>query len=442
MTRREFLFSLFLLLGLGQRARAANGRGPIHWVWSGAVTDRSAMVKAKVDRGAGDPRLFVGDREILPSEISPSGVATFHLDGLSPGTEYEYQVAVGAAILAGRFQTFAPGPSSFRFVFGSCARTGSSQRIFETMASLSPLFTLHMGDFHYENIAENDPAKFRRAFDQVLASPRQSSLYRSAPIAYMWDDHDYGPNDADGNHPGKPAAQAAYHEVVPHYPLQWDDGLPRDLHQAFTVGRVRFLLTDVRSQRAPAETPDGPDKTMLGATQREWLLDEIEAARDGYALIVWVNPVPWIVEPGSGHGWGRYDWERRHIADRIRDLGMTDRLLMLSGDGHMVAIDDGTHSNFASGRVAGEKGFPVVHAAPLDRYPHRKGGPYSHGVAPRGIVTRLIAFRHVQQFGLAEVQDDGKVLEVALSGRNERGHLLKGMSLRLRCDDDGCRTLP
>jgi len=422
MTRRELLAALLLLFGPGRRSRAAAARGPVRWIWSGAVTDRSAVVKAKVDLGAGRPRLCVGETEVAPREVSASGIAAFHLEGLSPSTGYEYRVAVGnGAALGGRFQTFARGPMSFRFVFGSCARTGSNHRIFETMRSLDPLFTLHMGDFHYENIAEDDPARFRRAFDDVLASDRQSSLYRSAPIAYIWDDHDYGPNDADRTHAGKRSALAVYDECVPHYPVEHGS----DLRQAFTVGRVRFLLTDVRSERAPDDLPDGPDKTMLGQAQREWLLSEIEAARGRDALVVWVNPVPWIAEKGSGHGWGRYDWERRYIADRIHAAGMTERLLMLSGDGHMVAIDDGSHSNFAGN---GAKGFPVVHAAPFDRYGRHKGGPYSHGTAGRRALFGLIA---IQQFGLAEIRDDGDSLEVALSGRNERGELLEGMSLSL-----------
>jgi hypothetical protein len=103
----------------------------------------------------------------------------------------------------------------------------------------------------------------------------------------------------------------------------------------------------------------------------------------------------------------------------------------------MVAIDDGTHSNFATHGVAGEKGFPVMHAAPFDRYARPKGGPYSHGVAGRRILFGLIS---IQQFGLAEIRDDGEVLEVSLTGRNERGGLLRGMSLELRCDEQGCRA--
>jgi hypothetical protein len=424
---------VLLLLGLVGARKAESGL--VEWVWSGAVTESSAIVKAKVDRSTGEPRLLLGEEEVLPRTVSSSGVATFGLQGLSPGTSYLYRVAVGKSVFrGGRFQTFAVGPATFRFVFGSCARTGSNHMVFETMESLAPLFTLHMGDFHYENITENDPARFRRAFDKVLASERQASLYRSAPIAYVWDDHDYGPNDADGTHKGRPAALAAYDEYVPHY---LDGESRQDLHQAFSVGRVRFLLSDVRSRRTPDDAPDGPDKTMLGVDQREWLLGEIERARDRYALVVWVNPVPWIAEKGSGHGWGLYDWERRFIADRIRDAGMTGRMMMLSGDAHMVAIDDGTNSSFATRRTSGERGFPVMHAGPFDRYARHKGGPYSHGKAGRRVLFGLI---QVQQFGLAEVRDDGRLLEVSLSGRDEDGELLDGMSLTLRCEANGCRT--
>jgi len=419
---------------------AAASESPVHWTWSGAVTTDSAVVKAKVETSAGPPRLILGERAVEPESLSAGGVAVFRLEGLEPGTEHVYRVAVeGHPALEGRFRTFDDGPMSFRFVFASCARTGSNSSVFETIESLEPSFVLHMGDLHYEDIAENDVARFRTAFDDVLSSERQSSLYRSAPIVYVWDDHDYGPNDADRTHRGRPAALRAYDESVPHYPLARDDaGTPLDVRQAFSAGRLRFIVTDVRSNRAPEDGTDGPEKTLLGVSQREWLLHELEAAKDGYELVVWANVVPWIVKAGSGHGWGRYAWERGLIADRIRELGLADRLLMISGDAHMVAMDDGTHSNYSTGAGGREPAFPVVHAAPFDQRPSKKGGPYSHGTSARKVLFGLVP---IQQFGLADVRDDGEVLEVDLTGRDKKGRLLKGMALRLRCRD-GCEVVP
>lgn len=47
----------------------------------------------------------------------------------------------------------------------------------------------------------------------------------------------------------------------------------------------------------------------------------------------------------------------------------------------MIAIDDGSHTNYSS--TTGP-GFPLVHVAALDRPGSTKGGPYTHGPVPSG----------------------------------------------------------
>ena len=137
-----------------------------------------------------------------------------------------------------------------------------------------------------------------------------------------------------------------------------------------------------------------------------------------------MNTVPWIAKAGSGSdNWGWYAREREEIANHIDRLGLTSRLLMLSGDAHMVAIDDGTHSNYATGPGRGRPGFVVMHAAPLDRKTSEKGGPYSHGVS-----------RQRGQFGLVDVADDGRNLKVELSGRDRAGAPIKGMRVAFACE--------
>lgn len=67
----------------------------------------------------------------------------------------------------------------------------------------------------------------------------------------------------------------------------------------------------------------------------------------------------------------------------------------------MVALDDGTHNDY--GRPGGG-GFPVVHAAALDRTGSVKGGPYTHGPYPNPF--RLFG-QTDGQFVLMDVQDEG-----------------------------------
>ena len=165
---------------------------------------------------------------------------------------------------------------------------------------------------------------------------------------------------------------------------------------------------------------------MLGAAQKEWLKAELLAAKGRYPLIVWVNPDPWIDAAGPGKDtWGGYDTERREIADFIAENGI-DGLLMLSGDAHMLAIDDGTNSDYST---SGSAAFPVFHAAPLDKHGHVKGGPYSEGTYPGS-----------GQFGLVTVNDTGGAeIEVILSGRNWETEEIVGYSFTVPAAATGGR---
>ena len=44
---------------------------------------------------------------------------------------------------------------------------------------------------------------------------RQQALWAAAPLAYIWDDHDFGVNNADATGAGVDAAAALYRSRVP-----------------------------------------------------------------------------------------------------------------------------------------------------------------------------------------------------------------------------------
>jgi phosphodiesterase/alkaline phosphatase D-like protein len=405
--RRAFLARVSALMALASRRAHASAAPAVEAVWSGGVHASGAWVKVLTTSGTPVTLVTVAgvaapiERTVTADD---HGVAAFELTGLPARTSCRYTVQVpGAPPVDGAFRTFADGPLSFRVVFASCADTGSTSPVFEAMRRLGPDLFVHMGDLHYEDIRLNDVMTFRRAYARAVGSPAQAALFREVPVAYTWDDHDYGPNNADRRSPSRAAALAAYRHVVPHYPL--DGAADATVHQAFTVGRVRFILTDNRSARSPHRGP-ARERTMLGIAQRAWLFRELADARSA-PLVVWVNTIPWIAEPHwwSVAGWGPYADERRLIADEIVRLGLTSRLLMLSGDAHMLAMDDGTHSQYSRRADAPARGFAVAHAAPLDRPTSRKGGPYTHGpVTQNG------------QFGVLDVTDDGTNVTAQIQG--------------------------
>ena len=411
------------------------------WLLTGAITDRSAIVKAAfVDRTA-PPPLLVGRRRDLSDAVVVAGrsapapsatyahrtIVEYQLDALDPATEYFAGLRAGTGTLA-RFRTFGRGPFSFVAAFSSCAGGTrvvpmshvSNSGVFAALAALDPHVFFHMGDMHYYNIT--GPAKpieplaglFRRGLDRVLSQERQALLYRRTPLVYVWDDHDYGTDNSDGSSPTRDAVRRYYDSDFPHYSTPLAPNGDGPIAQAFDIGRVRFLMTDSRSDRHT--TP----RTMLGPRQLDWLLAEFDrAVQDTAPLVVWINTVPWITSDGDAEGWGQFADERRQIGERISAVGLASRLIMLSGDAHMLAFDDGRHNPHG--------GFVVAQAAPLDRFVRPKGGPYSHN--PEN--------QRNGQFGVLRVTDDGETLTARIEGHRydsgARASLVPGIALTLGC---------
>jgi phosphodiesterase/alkaline phosphatase D-like protein len=397
---------------------------PVLWVWSGALAPTSAAVVARVTDPAAQVRLAVASDPGLsePLWVAASqrpaddpALVRFDVTGLAPGVRYHYAVEVDGEVVeqrAGQFRTIPSGPTSFSFALGSCARVGSNGSVFDRIREAAPDLFLITGDFAYEDFWTNDRAAFRGMYDTQLTTPAMDALVRSVPVAYIWDDHDFGPNDADSTSASAPAAQVVYRQAVPHPPLPAGTG-PEPVYQSFTLGRVRFILTDARSDKSPKGDPDDADKTMLGARQLQWLADQLESAADAGEVVVLATSLPWNGAAAAGSDdWSGYTTERRRIADLIAAAGLTDQLLMIAGDAHMVAIDDGTHTDFSTDRSGG---FPLMHAAALDRPGSFKAGPYSEGAHPGA-----------GQFGLVTIDDEGTGITLTLSGRDHTGAELVG----------------
>ncbi len=403
-----------------QSATSAPAIDLVEWVWSGGASATSITVNAKLADDYDNVRLAVSSAaEMTDPMYSAVDVAlddlnqrvvSFTVGNLTPGTDYYYAIEADGRldlIRQGQFTTYPDRAASFSFAFASCARTGSNGQVFDAIRLAEPLFYMNLGDIHYSYIDVADPDRFRAELDQVLTEPAQAALYRSLPIAYVWDDHDYGPNDGDRMSPTREVVRTVYQQYVPHYKLPAGSGdVP--IYQAFTVGRVRFILTDTRSERDPDADVDNADKSMLGDAQKAWFKQQLLDAQGVYPVIVWINSGPWIDAAGVGSDtWGGFTTERRELADFIAGNDIQG-LLMLSGDAHSLAIDDGTNSDFSTD---GGGGFPVFHAAPLDKHGGLKGGPYSEGTSADS-----------GQFGLVDIEDDGgDTITVTLSGQNYQG---------------------
>lgn len=432
--RRTFVRTLAGSIGAASLPAWAQGEvdlpqkpSGIPTIWVGGVTPESGVVKTKLPPGTPCKLYLLAPGEaplvFAPEPGSRSAVTTFRPSGLAPGTTYTCTLEVlgqPASYPPAVLRTFPPAgrAASFAFAFSSCARTGSEHPVFSTIEQRRPAFFLHLGDLHYSNITRNDPRHYRAAWDTVLSSSTQGPLYRTTPFVHIWDDHDFGPNDSDRRAPGSPAARAVFREYAPHYPLAAGEG-DAAIYHAFSLGRVRFLLTDLRSERSPEKLPDSAAKTMMGAAQKAWFFRELLESSRTHALVFWGSSVPWIGSGKGGDAWANYATERAELADFIAAHGIRN-LCILCGDAHMIAADDGTNSDYSA---AGNLHIPVLHGSALDQSGSYKGGPYSHGhYLPTG---------GEGCFGWVEVEDDGASVAVDFSGRNHEDIAKVGLRFRV-----------
>ncbi|KAL3762848.1 hypothetical protein ACHAWU_000995 [Discostella pseudostelligera] len=366
------------------------------WALAGGVTSTSAQFRVRgpsSDDGkrrefvvSTNPNLAIEADQILNVPVSYNSFAPeehimkrLSLDTLSPMTQYYYgitrpQRTANSAIVDGYVGSFStPAPEGTRMDFtiatGACALTGSMADMFASVLDLNPLLFIHMGDLHYEDLKTVDIDDRLEAYDKVMGSPTQRLLYMRTIFAYMWDDHDWLGNNEDSNYDEVTSvAKQSYTLGIPHYELgSTSNEATAAKYQAFTIGTVRFILTDLRSESI--RSTEYFSGRMYSNAQKDWFYNELSQAAN-YDFVVWVSTRPWTGpdEVGSD-GWGGFASDRDELSAHIAStIGAGPRnLLVLSGDNHMVAFDDGSSTDY-SGQKDYPGGFPLLHSGPLTNF--------------------------------------------------------------------------
>ncbi|GEM_PF-1226886 len=417
-----FASALLGLLPISASFAQSIAAGP----WSGNVTPTSASVSAALSGSGISARVAASLNADLSNPIySPSVTSSstqgnavrLELANLAANTTYHYAVELNGVLqtsgdLKGTLKTHpTAGARSFKVSFSACGDyNNTSQFVYQAIRQEAPLFFIHMGDMNYQDVNSTNPDNYRAAYTNQLTTGGLRNLVRHVPLAYVWDDHDFSGNDSNKNSTGRTASRQVYRERVPHYPLP-AGGPDAAIYQSFTVGRVKFILTDLRSERDSNSLTDNSSKSMMGASQKQWFKNQLLAARDANApLIVWVSSVPFVSSSASQDNWGSYQTERTELLTFIRDNNVQN-LVILSGDMHALAADDGagTEAYLAGVRI------PVFQAAALARGGSVKGGPYTIDGAT------ITPSSGLGRYGNLVINDDGTTLTATYEGRIASG---------------------
>jgi len=283
----------------------------------------------------------------------------------------------------------------------------SGFEIFDAIATKKPDVMVWMGDnLYYQTPDELDPSmmafRYRR---QRTFGPLQNLLTATSQIA-IWDDHDYGPNDADLSYVMKGESLKLFKQ----YWANPSFGLP-EVPGVFGYARmsdVDIFLLDDRYYRSANGLLDGPDKTMWGNAQLTWLKNALVYSNAPLKLIV--NGTQMWNRFNHFEGFNRYVTEQKAFAAWLLDQRI-EGVVFLTGDRHFSELI----------KIERPGAYPLYEftSSPLTSSPWTNP-PMEEQTSP-DIVPGTLVFK--RQFGLIRVTGPGNDRRFALESYDQKGVL-------------------
>ena len=161
---------------------------------------------------------------------------------------------------------------TFQFILGSCSfaklwNTPKRERIFKSAADKQGKFMIWMGDNVYYLFGRSKKyKKMTKANIWMRSAERVNHLLSMGANYAIWDDHDFGPNNADGYFKNKDLSLMVFKDFWdnPSYGSNGNDGV----FTKFSYSNSDFFLLDSRFNCYPDK------QEMLGRVQLDWLKEE------------------------------------------------------------------------------------------------------------------------------------------------------------------------
>jgi alkaline phosphatase D len=240
-------------------------------------------------------------------------------------------------------------PDDFVIAFSSCLNQNYDSSFWSTIGETKPNLFLFTGDTVYADTL--DLSVKRAAFARLRREPYYTTFKKYTRVLAVWDDHDYGYNDAGGSYRHKREMQKIFLDA-------FDE--PRDsqrrAHEGIYTseeiilhGRViQIIVLDARYfrsdwKRGPRVPPysrtyledDREKSTFLGDAQWQWLITETQKKAD---LRILVSSTPVLSDDYRGERWGAFPRERARLYETLR--AASGKWLIVTGDRHFGQISE------------------------------------------------------------------------------------------------------
>ena len=282
---------------------------------------------------------------------------TLSFTGLRENTEYIITVKFNDQIMSDSYKltTLSKAPiKDFSFIAGSCFLEwpngfgkmffpGAHKRIFEPMIrDTSADFNLWMGDNTYLLFGQWN--SFEKNFKRQLKTRTTNKLYSKYLMSRhnyaIWDDHDFGPNDCNGNFALKDTSL----KIFTHFWPNESFGIPgtKGIFSSFKQYDCEFFLLDDRYYRSDEDDSTGK---LLGDEQMQWLKLNLLQSKATFKFIVTGSQV--LNKQTEKECWmSDYPADTKDFLSFIDNNNITG-LMFLTGDRHLTrVIKDTSFTNY------------------------------------------------------------------------------------------------
>ena len=385
---RCFLVVFMFSVGIGTQILADESLHLGSGAKAGEITDRAAIVHVRLTATAkqnrqraipgreGYARLLYGLDVSLtdakatdwrPAKADDDYSIQFKLGNLQPARRYfyrvEYRLDERAKVKQSDLFSFktAPAPDvragvKFQVTTGQDLRAGNT---YLAMAAQKPDFLVSTGDnVYYDGAGKaHDVPGAYRAYQMMYGLPQMKEYFRHVGGYFEKDDHDYRFNDSDrwqkvkggdgrrrgkGEKPAKTQQWLSHEEGIMVFKKVFPMSDPT--YRTFRWGKgVQIWLTEGRDYRSPNNMPDGPDKTLWGKTQLEWLERTLLESNADWRILISPTPIigPDRVTKNDNHANPHGFWtEGQAFLDWVKKQKL-DNLILICGDRHWqyVSLD-------------------------------------------------------------------------------------------------------
>lgn len=240
-----------------------------------------------------------------------------------------------------------------RIAFGSCSKQFKQQPILSKVVKKQPDLFIYLGDNIYADTY--DMKVLRDKYQELGSKPEFQALRENVTVLSVWDDHDYGANDAGKEYPKKVESREIFFDfwqVPPKSPRRTRPGIYGSHEFSANEKRLQVILLDTRYFRDPLKRRDkdqsanaswkndyqpdpDPQKTLLGAEQWKWLEQEFRKPAD---LRIVCSSIQFGHSYNGWESWTNLPNEQQHMFDLIKST-KANGVVFISGDVHWAEIN-------------------------------------------------------------------------------------------------------